>query len=275
MRRGNNPTRRSRKIGMAAQGHGQANRLTIPAPWNFWARLRNPIWVERTVDGRPVTIAVEPPNRGCLYSVTPDDITTVLSLLPSEHHRDIGLVALRQPSRKQETIEPVWGRLRYHVDIGHYSGPCIVIEAVRTPMRREIRHPRPLDTAEIERLKALGHRVTQTRRGVLVESDLASIRATQLYVTLPHEVGHYVDYLEKVENPDDLSWENEQHRWDAYWARPVDEHEVFAHRYADDFRAAMSVRGDIPFPQDTHPAALRADGLTPAWFGVNEATDPA
>ena len=50
-RPGWNPSRRNRNIGTAKSGHGQNNRLVIPARWSddrvFWEKLRDPIAVER------------------------------------------------------------------------------------------------------------------------------------------------------------------------------------------------------------------------------------
>ena len=272
MRGGRNPARRNRNIGTAAQGHGNDGELTIPGPAYFWERLRNPVWVTRVIGDRQLTIAVEPPRAGWSYSVTPDEIATVLRLIPAADHSDLGLVALRQPTNKQEIINPVWGRLRYFVEIGRYSGPCVILEAVRPNDRQTWRRSGPLELAEIERLKRDGHEVTQTRRGVVIESDHSSVRATQLYRTLPHEVGHYVDYLQKVETGPESGWKQ---RRDRYWSLPVDEREVFAHRYADEFRRQHEATGVLPFPQVIDLERMRADGLDQRWFGWDQAaTEP-
>jgi len=268
VRGGRNPARRNRNIGTAAQGHGNDGELTIPGPAHFWERLRNPVWVARTIGDRQLTIAIEPPRAGWSYSVTPDDIATVLRLIPPADRCDLGLVALRQPTEKQTIIEPVWGRLRYFAEIGRYSGPCVILEAIRPNDRHTWRRSGPLELAEIERLRQDGHEVTQTRRGVTIESDRFSVRATQLYRTLPHEIGHYVDYLEKVETGSDSGWKS---RWDRYWSRPVDEHEAFAHRYADEFRRRHAGAGSLPFPQVIDLEGVRADGLDPVWFGWDNA----
>lgn len=212
-----------------------------------------------------MTIAVEPPNEGWIHCVTPDDIAAVLRLIPSDDLVDLGLVALRQPTRKQELIEPVWGRLRYHVEIGRYAGACVILEAHRPDIRVTWKRPGIAGRAEIDRLRADGHRVTPVHRNVEVEYDAASIRRTQLYRTLPHEVGHYVDYLTKVERGPDDAWFR---LWERYWSRPSEERETFAHRYADEFRRRHEAAGTLPFPQIADANQMRVDGLDPAWFGL-------
>ncbi|MDJ0797430.1 MAG: hypothetical protein QNJ51_11470 [Calothrix sp. MO_167.B12] len=46
---------------------------------------------------------------------------------------------------------------------------------------------------ELERLREDGHRTATDKRHYLISSTLDSIRNTQLYRTLHHEIGHYVD----------------------------------------------------------------------------------
>jgi hypothetical protein len=89
-----------------------------------------------------------------------------------------------------------------------------------------------------------------------VESPLDAIRATQLYRTLPHEIGHIVDYETKTAGLDIDDREK-------YWQRPSQEREAFAHRYADHFRARMFESGLCPFPRIESWAA---DGLRPEDF---------
>ena len=57
MRSGVNPTRRNRNIGTAAQGHGRYGGLWIPGPLNFFERIQNPVWVQRTVGERSIMVA--------------------------------------------------------------------------------------------------------------------------------------------------------------------------------------------------------------------------
>lgn len=102
-------------------------------------------------------------------------------------------------------------------------------------------------------------------RGFRVESSPESIRATQLFRTLPHEVGHYVDYLtfgSKVECEHDG-----ERFWELYSAKPSRDKEAFAHRYASEFRAMLEADGQIPFEQIRRLEGMREEGLDPDWFG--------
>ncbi len=73
-----------------------------------------------------------------------------------------------------------------------------------------------------------------------------SARHTLLYRTMLHEIGHWVDWKEKVEIPADHGGD-----WlalsDAYFARPDSEREAFAHRYADTMAKQLTAAGKIPF----------------------------
>jgi hypothetical protein len=196
--------RRNRNIGTAKSGHGQNNRMQIPSSWaddrQFYEKLENPIAVIRTVGEFKITILVEPVQSGYLHACTPDDISQVLSWLPTEHIAGINLVVLRQPKRKECLLNPVWGRLQYWSEIHSYTGVAIHLEA--QPINLVLRWRKSLspdDTQELERLIADGHQVVSERRYYEIHTSSESIRNTQLYRTLPHEVGHYVDYLESVE----------------------------------------------------------------------------
>jgi hypothetical protein len=79
-----------------------------------------------------------------------------------------------------------------------------------------------------------------------------SVRATQLYRTLLHEIGHWADWLEKVETPC-ARGEDFDAMADAYFARPQAEREAYAHRYADNLRAGLEREGLIPFAQSVVP----------------------
>lgn len=267
MQGGRNPVRRSRNIGTAAQGHGRDGELKIPGPEAFWEKLHNPVWLQRQFGGCIIRLAIEPTKAGWFHSTTPHDIFTLLRLIPNAHLP--GLVVLRQPTRKQNLVEPVWGRFITGVEVGSYFEPCVILEAVPAETKWGWRRPGPMDAAEIERLRKDGHRVTQVRRGVAIESDLASARATQLFRTLPHEIGHHVDVLDNVDAGSDAGW---RQRWARYWARPEMEREAYAHRYADEFRSREERRGSIPFPQVDDPATLLADGVDPSWFGLGIST---
>jgi hypothetical protein len=111
---------------------------------------------------------------------------------------------------------------------------------------------RPNDRAELERLRADGHMITRQRHRFRIESELASVRNTQLYRTLLHEIGHWVDWLEKVIRPalHELGFESEERLKEAYFRRPAQERESFAHKYADRTRGCLTETGAIPFARE-------------------------
>lgn len=267
MRPGWNPTRRNRNLGTAKSGHGQDNRLVVPLPgrgrWPFWSRLGPHATVTRTVWDRPVTFLVEPVRPGSVHACTVDDLCRMLELSPRGDWWFLDRFILRQPKRKEQTLRSAWGRLAYLLEIGPYRGAAVILEAV--DLSRPLRWSKslvPHDAEELERLRADGHRVTTTRHAHLVHSDLSAARATQLYRTLPHEIGHWVDYREKVTQAEGCGQDLE----DRYFQRPASEREAFAHRYADELGARLRRDGRIPFPRLLDPDSLRRDGLAPKDF---------
>jgi len=123
--------------------------------------------------------------------------------------------------------------LFYSAEFDTHTGPAIVIEAqdLTTPMR----WPRKLSLAdqdELARLRDDGHRIEEDRRGYTIHLTETSVRQTILHRTIPHELGHWVDWLTKVQR--------ETMNKETFFARPTAEHEAFAHTYAtrlsDDLR---------------------------------------
>lgn len=275
MRPGWNPTRRNRNIGTAKQGHGQDNRLVIPQGWPddrvFWEVLRDPVAVSRTVGGSSLTFLVEPPRADSFHACTIDDICSVLSFVLPEHLNGIDLIVLRQPTRKQELLRPVWGRLAYYAAAGRYSGTAIYLEAQSGRPVKWSTSLTPDDQAELERLRADGHIITKEKRGYRIDNTLQSIRATQLHRTLLHELGHYVDWLESVVKPnrklEDVAARDRIVQ--AYKAKPHRMKEDFAHRYAGE---AVKRVPRLAAPH-VDVNGMKAEGLDPAWFQADGRRD--
>ena len=57
-------------------------------------------------------VLVEPVIDRYTHCCTPDDVFTMLQMVPSEDLDDVRLVVLRQPTRKQAILSPVWGDWR-------------------------------------------------------------------------------------------------------------------------------------------------------------------
>ncbi|MGD0863919.1 MAG: hypothetical protein ABSA49_00040 [Rhizomicrobium sp.] len=105
----------------------------------------------------------------------------------------------------------------------------------------------PDDQAELARLRNDGHRVSREGHHYVLSMTPKSVRATQLYRTLLHEIGHWVDYLEKVERPTARGAGEHVKLSAAYFRRPNQEREAFAHRYADAIRERLMKLGVLPF----------------------------
>jgi hypothetical protein len=128
------------------------------------------------------------------------------------------------------------------------TGPAIFLEAVNpVAVWKWERNLSPADSLEIERLRTDGHSVEDTGKRFLFRSSLESVRATQLYRTLLHEIGHWVDWLEKVARPTETSPGLYDVLSDRYFARAPQERELFAHRYATELRKRLTSEKRIPF----------------------------
>ena len=274
-RPGYNPTRRNRKIGTKSSGYGQDNKLVIPWAWTenriFYERLVNPVVVEIQVHSLSKHVIIEPTLKGFTHACTVDDIEKLLGLMPVEHIKDIKIFVLRQPKRKEQILAPVWGRLVYSSDIYGFSGATVYLEAQnpKQPWKWN-KSLTPELAKELERLHEDGHVVETEKRQHIINSTLDTIRNTQLYRTLPHEIGHYVDYLTKVEEPGKDNPEQWAVLNEKYHARPSQEKESFAHRYADEFRKQQTSVGAIPFERMFDEVKMRNIGLDPGWFECSE-----
>ena len=275
--RGWNPTRRNRNIGTDRAGHGQSNRLVIPESWNdiraYWCRLKEPVYFE--LNG--FTFLVEPCHPEFMHSVTVDDVVQVLSLLPRDDAAGVRIVALRQPSRKQTLLSAVWGRLAYFADFGRVQGPAIIIEAMRLNEVFEYPLSLPPDAAaELDRIREDGHVVTKDngRRTWRVETTPDSVRHTQLYRTVPHEVGHLVHYVRDVIKASGGDRIEERRLDDLYFTKPSREKEDFAHRYAREFYERVCREGRVPFDRMIDLARIKRLGLKASWFGIPTDGDP-
>lgn len=270
-RPGYNPVRRNRNIGTEKSGFGQDNRLKIPWAWAdrriFYERLTDPVVVPCEVGSLRIHVLVEPPSPGFRHACTVDDILRVLAYVPQAHALPIQVIVLRQPKRKERILAPVWGRMVYWSDLGRFTGPAIYLEAQDTSRPFKWSKSLTPDLArELDRLRDDGHTVTSDRRSYQIESTSESIRNTQLFRTLPHEIGHYVHYLESVETPSRTVPEDRDRLEDAYRSKPAQEKEAFAHRYAGEFRAKMESCGAVPFDRITDVPRMKQAGLLPEWF---------
>ncbi|NJS36307.1 MAG: hypothetical protein HC765_07555 [Brachymonas sp.] len=188
MRPGWNPTKRNRKIGTKAQGHGQDNRLVIPQSWHtphcFWENLSSYVTVRRQIGNKEQLFFVEPPrNANWIYPCAIDDLCHLLSLSSPILKKAFDFIVLRQPTRKQDLLRSVWGRALYEFDLGKLSGSAVILEAKTI---QPYTWSRSLDieaAKELERLKNDGHEVVLGKRDITIRPSNQSLRNTVLYRT--------------------------------------------------------------------------------------------
>lgn len=251
-----NPTRRNRNIGTAKQGIGQNNKLTIPQPCgvlkSFYERLVNYQKIMSVINGHEFLFIIEQTRTDSEHSCSVADIETIIEQIPNEDYGELKLIVLRQPKRKEEILSPSWGRLIYSYEFENNYFPAIIIDAV--DFKRKFKWKNNLtidDQKEIQRLIEDGHKIENDGRYFITEYELKNVRNTQLYRTLLHEFGHYVQYLEFVERPamEDEEYDVWEARQDKYFEIPKAEKEKFAHKYADNLRTELKKKKIIPFEQ--------------------------
>jgi hypothetical protein len=232
--------------------------------------LDEPVFVELAVGGAVRTFVVERTRDDSAYPCTVDDVARVLDAVDPIDIDGLQLVIFRQPTRKQAVLSPAWGRLRYFMQLGRHRGAALILEAGPTE-GLTVRFSRNMDLddeAELDRFRRDGHQVVEDRRSISVRFDMAAQREVQLYRTVLHEVGHHVDYLEKVQRPSDEGHDDWDALWSRYWQRPSREREVFAHAYAERLGAALRTVGRIPFDRIGDEERIVGLGLRPGDFAI-------
>ena len=265
------PERRNRNIGTAKSGYGRDNELVVPGSRDaraFWERFRGLVSVKRFDPQGVIRVLVEPCRKGSLHAVTVDDIVELMSLIPVAERAPVTWVILRQPKKKEQVLDSVWGRYLPRAELGRQSGSAVILEA-QTP-GEPMRWPRSLGPSgrrELELLETEGHDIVTTRREYIVRSDREAIRTTQLYRTLPHEIGHSVQYQLEVNVPAGQDVCERERRLDLFRRKAACEKEDFAERYASAFAAQQRALGAIPFDRRLNPSVVELDGLDVSWFG--------
>lgn len=263
-----NPTRRNRNIGTPKQGHAPQNEMTIPESWYdrrlFYEKLGKTTLVQ--VDG--FEILVEQTRQQSIHACTVEDVIYLLKLIPPEDLGDLKLIVLRQPKRKEEIMNPVWGRLIYKFNFQETTQTAILLEAI--DFTKKLHFNKKMSLAgreEFSRLQADGHQFLEGKKYFTASYEPEFVRATQLYRTLLHEIGHYVDYQRYVlKYPEE---EREIHE-EIYFRIPTAEKEKFAHSYAEKIGEMLRSAGKIPFAGILNQTFLEAYTLEKTDFTANK-----
>jgi len=268
-----NPIRRNRNIGTAKSGYSQNNKLVIPSKWIdfrvFWERLNSPVIYPIKIQGHELTMLIEAPKEGYVHASTPSDIIEILNLIPRYHLEEIEIIVLRQPKKKEEILKSVWGRFVYYADLGRYSGAGIYIESVKVDSVLKWGNSiTPFDKKELLALESDGHKIKQVKRGYEIHTTPHTVRNTQLFRTLPHEIGHAIDYLKNSIDPavEAESEEESDYISRVFDAKPSLDKEEYANRYAKEFYSKWSVEKKLPFNKIYDEEHLKSIGLNPKWF---------
>jgi len=236
--------------------------MRIPEAWTdrdgqfrgYVERLQRAECESHTIGEQEILFLRETPRDGWDYYCSAADVVHVLSFVPKEDLEDLEIVAFRQPTHKQFQLCPVWGRWLFWADFQQKTGSAIVLEA--QPLRHTRIWPAKLSVfgrRELERLRRDGHQIVESGRSIEIRSTPGAHRQTLLYDTVLHELGHHVEYLEKVTRKID---------WDRQW---TDETEQLSDELNDEFfRRSTRVTEDFANSySDKLGAKLRADGLIP------------
>lgn len=252
----NNPIKRNKNIGTSKQGHGQNNKLVIP--WVattmklFHERLEKYTKQYRVINGNNFEFIIEENRLDSKHACTVDDIAEILRHIAPQDYGRLNLIILRQPKRKEEILSPVWGRLIYNYKFEEEYRPAIILESY--PFNKKMKWPKsltPEQLKELNRLKKDGHLFETDRRNHIITPSLESVRNTQLYRTLPHEIGHYKHFLEMVgeieDSPEEETYEEYELRKEKYHDLEPSIKEKYAHHFADKFKATLERINIIPF----------------------------
>jgi len=140
-----------------------------------------------------------------------------------------------------------WGRLVYDMTIDDYGGAVVFLYANNLKPFRWPKSLTPPLVKEMERLKDDGLTVREEKRHYMVEPTLDAVRNRVLFRTLPHEVGHWVHFIEQVDDPGRGNEEERTRLWELYCTIPHRDRENFADRYAEQLRAQLMAEKKIPF----------------------------
>lgn len=271
--KGRNPTRRNRKIGQKWHGRSRDNTMGIPSKWSsprvFYEELNDPVFSTLSIQKHEITLVVEPTLKDYYYACTPEDVERLLMDADLDHLQEIDLLVFHQPKRKEELMASCWGRFVYWANLGRYEGSAIYLTATSKGLshKRELSQG-PEGQKELERLMADGHEVKKGKREIEIHSPPEAVRTTQLFRTIPHELGHCVDWLTNCLIPVESSSSEEEADYieKMFWSKPFNDKEAFAHRYAREFLGNRKAQGKDNFGKVFEESALRDRGLEPTWF---------
>ncbi|MCD7933065.1 MAG: hypothetical protein LUH15_17865 [Tannerellaceae bacterium] len=248
-------TQRNRNTGISKQEQGRNNSLTLPKPvyktdgCTYYEQLGKYTQSSHTVNGQEIIFIIEDTYKDFYHACSIDDVLYVLKEIPEEDFGELKFIIFRQPKRKEQRSFPVWGRLIYSYEFEKEYYPAIILEAVPKDGVLKWNKKEFVEfQKEFNRLKSDGHCIVEENGYYQIILSPEAVRNTLLYRTLPHEIGHYVHYLEIVERPiaaiEKIDFDKYLNEMDKKWnyfhnSIPTVEKETFAHKYAAKIREKL------------------------------------
>ncbi|MFN8575754.1 MAG: hypothetical protein U0354_02750 [Candidatus Sericytochromatia bacterium] len=304
-----NPLRRNKNIGTSKQGYRKNNRFVIPdikrnnSYTIFYQNLKKYTVVNLNINNKEFKFVVEETKKDYIYPVTIQDVEKILHFIHDKFTDNLNLIVFRQPKRKEEIINPVWGRLIYYFEFEGETQPAIILESVKLPKKIKWNKKLRLDKKnELEFLKEDGVNFVESKRDYTAFLTLDIVRQIQLYRTFIHEIGHYNEYLEKIEYPlsllrqeiinleneiNELSFNNKKSQdklleklndleeryeeenillWDKYDSIPISEKEYYANNFAKKISSLLKTNKLIPFKRILDEKFIIDSGLKISGF---------
>lgn len=206
-----NAVKRNRNIGTKKSGFKKQSNYKIPDKFlseSYSKADKSQVFVHN----RPITFYIDKLKNGYDHACTIEEVISVLNQLPAEDVCGIKNIYFHQPSRKKEIFTPMWGSLRYYA--GPNFSPIIIINAQKIPfVYKSNLEVIPFWKDELEFLKKNCESYTLTKRKHILVFQKEHIKQIQLYRTVPHEIGHWVDFKMGME---DLPFEEKERRANQY-----------------------------------------------------------
>jgi len=256
-----NPVRRNKNIGTSKQGIKKQSVFRLPFDsknfLDFYEKLNSCRKLEIDLGHKKMMFVVETTKKGFIHACSVEDIIHILKSIPFTYWGTLEMIVLRQPKKKEVFISPVWGRLIYSYSFENQYKQTIILESV--DYSKKLKWSKKLDAdsqKELSRLKDDGHLIIEQKKQYIIKMNGESVRNTQLYRTLLHEIGHLYHFAitDKEKYKKILSSEKE----------------YFAHQLADKLKKELEEKQIIPFGRKLNAEFIQNYNLSITDFEMSE-----
>lgn len=196
MRPGWSPIRRNKNIGTKKSRKIKSNYFWIPDNLEMLIIKNGYSQTIREINGVEIIFITEKLKDEYLHCCTTKEIAKVLSFIPKDDLDGLRFIVQKQPTKKEEILSPCWGKFVYDFNFKKEFGAAIFIYAIN-PERKIVWDYtlKPDNIRELRSLEKEGHFITRIKDKIIIKSKASSVRKTQLYRTLFHEIGHLVNWM--------------------------------------------------------------------------------